>query len=243
MKWSQTNETVTLAVSCAAEKEIHPELAITPAAVSLRVAVCEKDDYAVAADWHAAVNPDGHTWAVIGNGDLLVTAVKDVPGMWPFPFANRAYKRFVSIDWSRWVDDDGTNSDDDGDSDSGSDDDEGRKDIGALSEASPSDFGGNHNDFPNEQNPDFQNLVNGLKTLGTDPKVKLPTIDELRNNMSAEDIQALLKSCSREDGCSEVDLEKVRPLPAVSVLSGDMGEAATATVTASEAPPRALSGE
>jgi hypothetical protein len=243
MKWSQTADTVTLAVSCATEKELRPELAITPTAVNLRVAVRKNDasdpDYVVTADWYAAVNPEGHAWVVSGNGDLLVTAVKDVPEMWPYPFANREYKRFVGIDWSRW--DDGTNSDDNsgGNSDSEEEEaDEPRRDIGALSEASPSDFGGNRDDFPNEQNTDFQSLVNGLKTLGTDPKVKLPTIDELQNDMSAEDIKALLKSFSSEDGCSEVDLEKVavRPLP-VPAHTDDTDEAAAA---ASDAAPIAL---
>lgn len=219
MSWSQTPTTVSVVISLRTSSPIDPpSISITDTALSLHVRVSSNArEYAVEANWFGSTHADKCTWKRLGNGDMLLTIQKTEAVDWPYPFADRAYKGFVHIDWSRWVDEE--NSDDDRG--------EGNVDeLGALSQASPIDFGGHDSSsFPSESNSEFQDLMNGLEKLGTDKEVAIPDMETLQK-MSTDRIKGMLKS-SDDDGCSEVDLDKVDETVAVDE---DVEDAACQTI-------------
>lgn len=210
MSWSQTANCLTIVVSLRTSCEIQSSVAFTASALDLRVVVDgESTPYEMKATWFANVVADECTWKRLGNGDLLLTMAKENEEEWSHPFANRAYKGFVRIDWSRWADVD-CSDDDDGD------DNDDHFDLSNLSSASAGDFGGvGDAGFPSESNPEFQDMMSGLEKLGRDTDVKLPDLDALKN-MNSDQLRELLKNTSvgtsvdNVGGCSELDLNKMQ---------------------------------
>ena len=212
MSWSQTPTTATIVVALRTSNTIYPSIAFTTDTLSLTIRVNnEPREYKVDAKWFAGVNVDKCTWKRLGNGDVLLTLHKAEEAEWTHPFADRAYKGFVRIDWSRWVDE--------GDSEEEGD---GYDDLGALSQASPIDFGGqDESSFPSESNSEFQDLMKGLEKLGTDKDVAIPDMKTL-HKMDTDQLKDMLKS-SDDEGCSEVDLDKVDETVAVDEDVDDGG--------------------
>lgn len=214
MSWSQTARSLTIVVSLCTSGEIQSSVVFSASALDLRVVVGESTPYEMTAKWFAEVVADECTWKRQGNGDLLLKLTKATEEEWTHPFADRAYKGFVRIDWSRWVD---VNC---------SDDDDDHFDLTNLSSASAGDFGGDDKTgFPSESNPEFQDMMSGLEKLGRDTDVKLPDMDALKN-MDSDQLQELVKNTSvgntnTTDGCSELDLDKMRACLNVDVDQAD----------------------
>ena len=201
MSWSQTPSSLTIVVSLRTSAEIQSSVAFTSSMLDLRVVVNgESTPYEMTAKWFAEVVADECQWKRQGNGDLLLTMAKATEEEWAHPFADRAYKGFVCIDWSRWVD-----------ADCSDDDEDDHFDLGGLSSASAGDFGGaDETDFPSESNQEFQDMMSGLEKLGRDTDVKLPDLEALKG-MDSDQLKELLTSTNSPtgDGCSELDLDRV----------------------------------
>jgi hypothetical protein len=201
MSWSQTPSCITIVVSLRTSNAIQPTITFTAEALELHVVVDgESRRYTVDARWFASVETDKCAWKRQGNGDLLLSVHKTTEEEWPHPFADRAYKGFVRIDWSRWVDADDSDAGEDG----------GEYDFDALSSASPRDFGGQDEaSFPSESNTEFQNMMKGLEKLGNDKDVQIPDMEALRS-MNTDQLKEMLTATpTGDDGCSELDLDKV----------------------------------
>ncbi len=201
MSWSQTHTHVSVVIAVRNTTD-NPVVELTDECLTFSMETSEAK-YNIQAKWFDTILSESSSWKTLHNGNLLLSLEKKEESEWFHPFANKAYKGFVQIDWSRWTDYDLEYSDDD-EYDSSA-----PYDLGSLSQASPTDCGGDENNFMNETNDDFQNMMSGLERLGTDKDIKLPTIDEVKENMSKDDIEELLRSCD-EEGCSEVDLDKVK---------------------------------
>jgi hypothetical protein len=168
---------------------------------SFQVDTTDSGRYEVEAQWYDTVSVEDCSWKVLHNGNVLLNIQKSDDAEWGHPFADRAYKSCVSIDWSRWTQCGASDEDDYTDDD--------QYDLGQLHQASTEDCGGDERSLKNENDDEFQNMVRGLETLGQNTSVKLPSMDDVKDNMSKEDIQNLLMSCN-ENGCSEINLEKVK---------------------------------
>ena len=196
MSWSQTPTTVTLIVAVRAPQDCEHSIQWFAERIHFESTVHDKD-YKVDAEWFSKINTEKCTWKSLGNGDVLLQVTKDTEEEWSFPCADRAkYKGFVKIDWSRWQD---VASDDDT-SDDG--------DVGPLSYVTPIDFGGNDvESFPKEDNSKFQDMLKGLERLGGESNTDLPKLDDMKKNMTEEDIHDFLQTYNNEDG--EVNLDKI----------------------------------
>ena len=138
-------------------------------------------------------------------------------GWWDHPFHDRAYKGFVKIDWTRWVDepDEHMEGDDEDSDDDGSD-------LGPLSEASPFDFGGGEDGgFPSEQGNMFQEM---LKTMGGGKDGQMPDMEEMAKGFDMSKMEEMMKSLGSGDmagmeGLKDLDLGKMGEM--LGSLGGD----------------------
>jgi hypothetical protein len=216
MSWSQTPSSLTIVVSLRTSNEIQSSIEFTESTLDFRVVINdESTPYKMTAKWFADVVRDECKWKRLGNGDLLLTIAKASEKEWTHPFADRAYKGFVHIDWSRWVDLDCSDNDEDD-----------HFDLGGLSSASAGDFGGEDQmDFPSESNPEFQEMMSGLEKLGRDTNIKLPDFETLKG-INSDDMKDLLKNTTNttDAGCSELDLDKVNASLDIKETSSDNNE-------------------
>ena len=128
-------------------------------------------------------------------------------GWWDHPFHDRAYKGFVKIDWTRWIDepDEYMEGDDD-------DSDNNEPDFGQLSEASPFDFGGGEDgSFPSEKGKMFQDM---LKTMGGGKDNQMPDMAEMAKDFDMSKMEDMMKSLGSGDmagleGLKDLDLGKM----------------------------------
>lgn len=210
MSWSQTPSAVTIVVSVRTSKPLYTAISFATSTLDMHIRIeGEPRAYTVCATWFADVVADTCQWIRQGNGDVRLTVPKAEKMEWSHPFADRAYKGFVRIDWSRWENEVELDSEEETD------------DVGALSSASALDFGGPDDTvFPSETNSEFQDLMKGLEKLGNDTDVNIPNLDELKS-MNTNQLKDFLKS-SESDGCSEVDLDKVQDK--VTVNDDDIDE-------------------
>lgn len=204
MSWSQTPSAVTIVVSVRTSNPLDTAISFTTNTLDMHIRIDgEPREYKVCATWFADVVADACQWKRQGNGDVRLTVPKTEKTEWSHPFADRAYKGFVRIDWSRWENEVELDSEEE------------VEDVGALSSASPLDFGGpDDTAFPSESNSEFQDLMKGLEKLGNDTDVKIPDLEQLKS-MNTDQLKDFLKS-SESDGCSEVDLDKVKDTVAVN---------------------------
>jgi len=200
MRWSQTSTHVSVSVDVR-DVATEPDVQCTEDAFWFEVH-SDTVKYVVDTQWYASIHGEKSVWKRMTNGQFLVTIEKQTDAEWSHPFANKAYKGFTGIDWTRWTDCCDSDTEDDADA-------EPPYDFSSLQQAVPSDVGGNEQNLLNEDNVDFQKMIQGLERLGTDTDIKLPSLDEVKDNMSRDDIADLLKTCD-EEGCSEVNLEKVQ---------------------------------
>lgn len=201
MLWSQTPTHVSVQVAVR-NTTLEPSIQIECEKLFLEVHT-QDAKYIVDAPWYDKISSENSSWKTGNNGNILISIKKASETEWIHPFANKVYKGFVKIDWARWTNYDSENSECEDEQDLPP------YDFSSLQQASTTDFGGDAQNLPNENNTDFQNMMTGLERLGTDKDIQLPSIDELNDNMSKEDIQDLLRSCD-EEGCSEVNLDKVQ---------------------------------
>lgn len=138
---------------------------------------------------------------------------------WDHPFYDRAYKGFVKIDWTRWVDDpDDHMGEDDEDSD------DGQKDLGPLSEASPFDFGGDQDGaLPSEQGNMFQNM---MKEMGGENGLDMPNMEELAKNFDMNKMEEMMKTLGTDDmtgldGLKNLDMAKMGNLMSTLGLNNE----------------------
>lgn len=138
---------------------------------------------------------------------------------WDHPYYDRAYKGFVKIDWTRWVDDpDEHMGEDDEDSD------DGQEDLGPLSEASPFDFGGGEDgSLPSEQGNMFQNM---MKEMGGENGLNMPNMEEMAKNFDMNKMEEMMKSLGTDDmtgldGLKNLDMEKMGKLMSTMGLNTD----------------------
>lgn len=208
MSWSQTPSAVTIVVSVRTSKPLETTIAFATSTLNMHIRIDgEPREYTVCATWFADVVADACQWKRQGNGDVRLTVPKAQTIEWSHPFADRAYKGFVRIDWSRWENEVCVDSEED------------VEDLGALSSASPLDFGGSGDtDFPSESNSEFQDLMKGLEKLGNNTDVAIPDLEQLKS-MNTDQLKDFLKG-SESDGCSEVDLDKVKETVAVNDEEG-----------------------